>query len=117
MSDRLARGALEGARIGGFSVPGDLSVIGFDDDPEAERTAPPLTTVRQPHVEKGRAAAELLIARLEGRESASTILFPTELVLRGSTAPPPADTAAAAAPPVARRDGAVPSHPAGHDLR
>jgi DNA-binding LacI/PurR family transcriptional regulator len=70
-------------------VPEDLSVVGFDDVPEAARTNPPLTTVHQPHVEKGLLAGRLLVARLRGGEAArSPALLPTSLVVRGSTAPP-----------------------------
>jgi DNA-binding LacI/PurR family transcriptional regulator len=88
MSDRLARGALKGAGNAGLTVPAGLSVVGFDDDPGAERATPGLTTVRQPHVAKGRAAGDLLIARLEGQESTSPRILPTGLVVRGTTAPP-----------------------------
>ena len=89
MSDMLAFGAVEAAREAGLAVPGDLSVVGFDDVPEAARSTPPLTTVRQPHREKGLLAGRTLIARLgnEGpREEPDPL--PTELVVRGSTAPP-----------------------------
>jgi DNA-binding LacI/PurR family transcriptional regulator len=89
MSDRLARGAIEGAREAGWAVPADLSVVGVDDDPGAARTVPALTTVRQPHVAKGRAAGELLVAQLEGRRPEDPRLLSTELVVRGTTAPPP----------------------------
>jgi DNA-binding LacI/PurR family transcriptional regulator len=67
----------------GLSVPGDISIIGFDDIAAAAASQPPLTTIRQPLVEKGRAAAELLIDP-RGR---SEIHFGTELVLRASTGP------------------------------
>ncbi len=87
MSDQLALGVLEAAEKRGLSVPRDLSVVGFDDVPEAARADPPLTTVWQPHVEKGLRAGRVLVAKLEGRETEETILLPTELVVRGSTAP------------------------------
>ena len=50
----------------GLDVPGDVSVIGFDDSPEAARTTPPLSTVRQPIQQMGSAAVELLIALMDG---------------------------------------------------
>src|ERR671917_1207122 len=53
MSDQLAFGVLRAAPGLGLSLPVDLSVVGFDDVPEAQRTDPSLTTVHQPHVEKG----------------------------------------------------------------
>jgi DNA-binding LacI/PurR family transcriptional regulator len=79
---------LEVARKMGLSVPEDLSVLGFDDIPEASRTEPPLTTVYQPHVEKGLLAGRMLIAQLREEEPLGTQLLPTRLVMRGSTAPP-----------------------------
>ena len=87
MSDQLALGVLQAAERRGLSVPEKISVVGFDDIPEAARANPPLTTIRQPHVEKGLQAGRTLVAQLEGRETEETILLPTELVVRGSTAP------------------------------
>jgi DNA-binding LacI/PurR family transcriptional regulator len=81
--DRLALWAMAWLARQGLSVPGDVSVIGFDDIAAAATSQPPLTTIRQPLVEKGRAAAELLIDP-RGRDE---IHFGTELVLRGSTGP------------------------------
>lgn len=88
ISDQLAFGAYAAAKGMGLSVPEDLSVAGFDDVPEAARSVPPLTTVRQPHVEKGLAAGRMLLARLRDEETAGAEYFPTSLILRGSTAPP-----------------------------
>jgi DNA-binding LacI/PurR family transcriptional regulator len=90
MSDILAFGALEAAGELGVPVPSKLSVVGFDDTPGAAHATPPLTTVAQPHEEKGRLAAEQLIDAIErgGTREPSRTLLPTELVVRGSTAPP-----------------------------
>lgn len=90
MSDILAFGALEAAGEHGVPVPSKLSVVGFDDTPGAAHATPPLTTVAQPHEEKGRLAAEQLIDAIErgGTGEPSRTLLPTELVVRGSTAPP-----------------------------
>ena len=63
-------------------LPGDLSVTGFDDLPEAALASPPLTTVQQDHEEKGAAAARLL---LEGDAPSEPVVLPTRLVTRGST--------------------------------
>jgi LacI family transcriptional regulator len=67
-------------------VPADLSVVGFDDIPAAEWTNPPLTTVRQPIVEKGRLAAQVLIQRMNGKAVEAPAPLRTTLVIRGSTA-------------------------------
>jgi len=90
MTDTLAFGALEAAAELGVRVPAELSIVGFDDNPAARHTTPPLTTVAQPQEEKGRLAAEWLIEDIERGEASPPRrrLLPTELVVRGSTAPP-----------------------------
>jgi DNA-binding LacI/PurR family transcriptional regulator len=85
LSDVLALGILEAAAERGISVPGELSVAGFDDVPDAAAADPPLTTIRQPHQRKGSEAVRLL---LDGPE-AESVLLPIELVVRASTAPAP----------------------------
>ena len=85
LSDQLALGVLDAAAERGIAVPAELSVAGFDDVPEAALATPPLTTVRQPHNRKGSEAVRLL---LEAPASGSVVL-PTELVVRASTAPAP----------------------------
>jgi DNA-binding LacI/PurR family transcriptional regulator len=92
LSDQLALGVFEAAKKMKLSIPEDLSVVGFDDVPEASRTEPPLTTVYQPHVEKGLAAGRTLVAQLGGEEPQSPERLPTWLVVRGSTAPPKTGT-------------------------
>ncbi len=84
MSDELALGVLDAALSLGLDVPGDLSVVGFDDVPGAALARPALTTVRQPHREKGRAAASML---LPGPVRKDPVVLPTDLVVRGSTGP------------------------------
>ena len=92
MTDALAIGFLQAAAELGIAVPEKLSVVGFDDSPAAALASPPLTTVAQPHEEKGRLAAEWLVKDIArgagpGRRRRQAIL-PTELVVRESTAPP-----------------------------
>lgn len=87
-SDQLAIGALTTARRRSLDVPGDVSITGFDDIEPAASTDPPLTTVRQPLRERGRIAGELILAALDGQPRERTRM-PTELIVRGSTAPPP----------------------------
>ncbi|MEW2258862.1 LacI family DNA-binding transcriptional regulator [Streptomyces sp. NPDC047869] len=90
-SDPLALGAIRAVRRRGLTVPGDVSVVGYDDSAFMNCTEPPLSTVRQPIEAMGRAAVELLCAQLQGaRSHPGELLFEPELVLRGSTAPPPA---------------------------
>lgn len=88
-NDLSAIGTMEVAAELGLVIPRDLSVIGFDDIPEAARTDPPLSTVRQPIQQMGAVAVELLITVLEGgTPDSSHVQLPTSLVLRSSTAPP-----------------------------
>jgi DNA-binding LacI/PurR family transcriptional regulator len=91
MSDVLAIGALQAADELGVSVPAGLSLVGFDDSPAAALATPPLTTVAQPHEEKGRLATERLLDAIEHRTEPESrparVILPTELVVRGSTAP------------------------------
>ena len=88
MSDMTAIGLMAAAASSGLSVPSDLSVVGYDDIPMAAWTTPPLTTVRQPIVEKGRLAARLLIQQMQGRKVDSPPPLETNLVVRGSTSSP-----------------------------
>jgi DNA-binding LacI/PurR family transcriptional regulator len=85
-SDALALGARQAARERGLSVPGDLSIVGFDDTAPA---AEGLTTVHQPLRDKGRIAAHRLLRALGDDPPPPGIeLLPTRLVVRESTAPP-----------------------------
>jgi DNA-binding LacI/PurR family transcriptional regulator len=87
MSDELARGALRAAAARGIRVPAELSVVGFDDTPEAVRDQPALTTVHQPLAEKGAMAVRLLLS--PEIDPQMRIELPTRLVVRASTAPAP----------------------------
>ena len=87
-TDLLARGAIQAAHERDLPVPGALSVVGFDDLPDADSTD--LTTVHQPLADKGRIAARLLLQALDGAvPPTSHIELPTRLIVRGSTAQPP----------------------------
>ncbi len=87
-SDVVAFGALAAIREAGLRVPDDISVVGFDDIPLAPYFDPPLTTVRLPAFELGRAAGAALIDRVHGREVNARTVLPTELVIRSSSVPP-----------------------------
>jgi LacI family transcriptional regulator len=89
INDVAAVGALREARSAGVAVPGELSLVGFDDIPMAASAEVPLTTVRQPIAEIARLVVERLSARMEGHEGkAMSIRLAPELVVRESTAPP-----------------------------
>jgi alanine racemase len=100
MSDVTAIGIMAGAIDAGLSIPGDLSVVGFDDIPAASWTTPRLTTVHQPIREKGRRAAHRLIQAIRaGSEHRPVVeILPTRLVVRGTTAPPRGPDALASSP-------------------
>ena len=87
-SDIVALGAIAAITDAGLRVPGDISVIGFDDVPLAAYFDPPLTTIRLPAFELGLATGRALLDRIAGREVPARTLLPTELVVRGSTGPP-----------------------------
>jgi LacI family transcriptional regulator len=86
-SDVVAIGAIAGLREAGLSVPGDVSVVGFDAIPLAAYLDPPLTTISLPAHDLGRAAGRALLDRIAGRPVAGRTLLPTELIVRASTAP------------------------------
>jgi DNA-binding LacI/PurR family transcriptional regulator len=95
-SDVLALGVIRAAHHLGLTVPGDLSVVGFDDSPVASRHDPGITTVRQDVAAKGRLAAAALTAAIARRRAGEPAeaphhLLPTELIVRESTGPAPQD--------------------------
>ena len=71
------------------SVPGDVSVVGFDDLPESMLMSPFLTVAAQPAYEMGQMATELLIKRISGElsEEYETLVLPTKIIARESTGP------------------------------
>jgi DNA-binding LacI/PurR family transcriptional regulator len=91
-SDVMAFGALREAGRRGLAVPGELSIVGFDDIPMAPYASPPLTTLAQPIVEMAQSAVDGLIAELEGEDAvgglAHSRVFRPQLVVRESTAAP-----------------------------
>lgn len=85
-SDVMASGARMALREAGRSVPGDVALVGFDDSAVARHMDPPLTTVRQPIEEMGRAMARVLLRQIEERTADQPpVILPTELVRRGSS--------------------------------
>ena len=93
-NDVFAVGAMLACRKAGIDVPGDISITGVDNTDLGATQTPGLTSVATPIVDIGRAAADQLVARLEGSPWDASRQFPVELVVRGSTAPPPGKRAA-----------------------
>ncbi|OLF16806.1 LacI family DNA-binding transcriptional regulator [Actinophytocola xanthii] len=89
MSDELALGALRAADELGLAVPGEVSIVGFDDTPAASWGTPSLTTVRQDLVEKGRQAGTLALRMLDGSRPGKPVTVGVELQVRASTGPAP----------------------------
>ncbi len=84
-NDRMARGAIIALEQAGRRVPEDVSIVGYDDIPEAEFSDPPLTTIRQPMQDVGKAAASMLIKMIDDPNATpQQVLFNTELVIRSS---------------------------------
>lgn len=91
-NDLVAIGVLRALRELGLDVPGDVSVVGFDDIDVASYLAVPLTTVRAPRREIGRRATQMLIQNVEAAEMAAPekVMLETELAVRASSGPPKA---------------------------
>ncbi len=92
-NDQMALGLVHALAEHGRRVPADVSVVGFDDVPEAGYLLPALTTVRQDFAEVGRRGLDLLLAMLPGSEGTSgdahgDVIIAPELVVRASTAAP-----------------------------
>jgi DNA-binding LacI/PurR family transcriptional regulator len=86
-SDSMAAAAIRVLRDAGRRIPADVAVVGFDDSPIAQSSRPTLSTVRQPVEAMGRAMARLLLQHIDDPDGApSQVVFPTELVVRESSA-------------------------------
>ncbi|MCX5909019.1 MAG: LacI family DNA-binding transcriptional regulator [Deltaproteobacteria bacterium] len=90
MNDYGAMGVLRAVKEMGYSVPQDISILGFGDVPFASMTDPPLTTVHEPFQKMGYRAADMLLKMIQGKRlGAKHIVLPVELIIRKSTVPPP----------------------------
>jgi DNA-binding LacI/PurR family transcriptional regulator len=88
-NDQMALGLLRALHEHGRAVPGDVSVVGFDDMEEAAHFWPPLTTIRQSFAEVGRRSVDALVNEIQaGEHHHQPVAVATELVVRASTAPP-----------------------------
>lgn len=87
-NDVFAVGAMIACREAGVRIPDDISITGCDDTDLGATQTPPLTSIRTPIIEIGRAASEQVIARLEGRPYQRSQSLPFEIVVRGSVGPP-----------------------------
>jgi DNA-binding LacI/PurR family transcriptional regulator len=83
-SDVIALSALRALVEHGYSVPGDVRVIGYDDLPLANQTIPPLTTIRQDLIAGAAHLVDLLFRRIGGEKTESVVIEP-QLVVRGSS--------------------------------
>jgi LacI family transcriptional regulator len=88
-NDVTAFGAMEAAHEFRRRIPEDLSIVGFDDIPQAAQVHPLLSTVRQPLEEMGRLATRMLLEILDGQPHRARVELSTELVIRQSSGPPP----------------------------
>ncbi|HEX6875676.1 MAG TPA: LacI family DNA-binding transcriptional regulator [Nocardioidaceae bacterium] len=89
-SDIMALGVMRAVRSRGLDVPGDLSVVGYDDSPFMAFTDPPLTTIRQPVAAMAQSAVQTLVDAIGGHHTPpGEYLFTGELVVRGSSGPTP----------------------------
>jgi LacI family repressor for deo operon, udp, cdd, tsx, nupC, and nupG len=86
-NDEMAFGAIHELRRRGLDVPGDVSVLGFDDIYLSEAFFPPLSTVSQPRAGIGRAAMSMLLGVMDGDMPPEPLVMATELKIRGTTGP------------------------------
>ena len=86
-NDVIAIGVIHALRKQGYSVPGDFSVVGFDDLDIAAYYHPSLTTVRQPIYQLGRRSASMLFDLIQGNDDVYSEILEPEFIVRGSTAP------------------------------
>ncbi len=89
-SDVMALGAKTAIEDAGLQIPGDISLIGFDDIPEVSRSRPKLSTIAQPKYRMGQEAANILLEQIESKQTISRkkIVMEHEVIARESTAPP-----------------------------
>jgi DNA-binding LacI/PurR family transcriptional regulator len=87
-NDQMALGLVHGLSERGLEVPRDISVVGFDDLPDARHFLPPLTTVRQDFAALGTLALQQIIAAIEGEDALQHDLIDPRLIVRGSTSAP-----------------------------
>ena len=91
-NDVSAFGVMEAVWEQGLRIPDDVSVVGFDDIPQAAHVHPPLTTVRQPLEEMGRTATRMLLEYIKDpQRPIERVELPTELVIRETCCPPRAN--------------------------
>ncbi|MGV8873966.1 MAG: LacI family DNA-binding transcriptional regulator [Rhodococcus sp. (in: high G+C Gram-positive bacteria)] len=89
-NDSMSLGILRALEVHGKRVPQDVSVVGFDDVPDAEFYSPPLTTIRQEFSEVGIRSVEILLQQIDsGNRSTRRSSIEPSLVIRSSTGPPP----------------------------
>lgn len=84
-NDLMAIGVYRAAKEMGYKIPGDISVVGFDDIDTAKVVEPPLTTVKQPTKVLGESAVEMLMEAINGKIEEKIIYLDTELIIREST--------------------------------
>lgn len=89
VNDLAAHGALDAIAEAGLDVPGDISVVGYDDTWYASITNPPLTSICTCVDQIGQRAAEMLIAKLKGHVEEAHPVLPVSLTVRRSSGPPP----------------------------
>jgi len=88
-SDTMAIGAMQWLSEQGYNIPGDISIVGYDDIPDAQRQTTPLTTISIPSIHEGQCAVQVLFDLIENRRRLSNeIILPVHLISRKSTGVP-----------------------------
>lgn len=88
LNDRMALGIVQWCQEHNIAIPGDVTVVGFDDISAAAHSNPPLTTIRQSSIQIGYQAVKLLFQLIKGEKPPIRMVIATELVVRASSGPP-----------------------------
>jgi LacI family transcriptional regulator len=84
-SDQMAISAILAMRKAGYSIPGDIAIMGFNNEPGDLLMEPTLTSIDQPAFEMGKKAAEILLARINGNDERKVEVLHSKLIERNST--------------------------------
>lgn len=84
-SDQMAISAILTVKKAGYTIPGDIAILGFNNEPGDMLMKPTLTSIDQPTFEMGKKAAEMLLAEINGSDSKKTVVLQSELITRKST--------------------------------
>lgn len=84
-SDQMAISAMLAIKMAGYSIPDDVAILGFNNEPGDQLMQPSLTSIDQPVYEMGKKAAEMLLSEINGKEVSNEVVLQSKLITRSST--------------------------------